>query len=100
MKKTLSGNTYRERVNDQLIEWVKGNPIHNTQDDECCPDFSCCHPDLLQSEEVRNAFLVADEAVRETMLFAFLGDGLAKIAPDAKVYIADGKTEIPNKIVN
>jgi len=27
---------------EQLTEWVKGNSIHNKEQDECCPDFSCC----------------------------------------------------------
>lgn len=40
----------------QLEEWVKGNSIHDTEIDECCPDFSCCCPDLLADEIERIAF--------------------------------------------
>lgn len=58
---------------EQLDEWVKGNPIHNKDRDECCPDFSCCEPDLLAPENVRIAFRDADEATRTQMLSMFLG---------------------------
>ncbi len=34
--------SYKIRTYKQLHEWVNGNSIHNTIDDECCPDFSCC----------------------------------------------------------
>ena len=43
----IKEKTYKERDLYQLDEWVKGNPIHNNVDDECCPDFSCCRPELL-----------------------------------------------------
>ncbi len=43
----LNGNTYKERCDNQLEEWVKGISIHNTKDEECCPDFSCCKPEFL-----------------------------------------------------
>jgi hypothetical protein len=35
--------SYKIRTYKQLHEWVNGNSIHNTIDDECCPDFSCCN---------------------------------------------------------
>lgn len=110
----LKGNTYKERVYNQLDEWVKGNPIHNSVDDECCPDFSCCKPNLLQPEEIRKTFkalkIVGDKEIEawkkdnsletpnydkmESMLFGFLGSGINEAAPDKKVHIADGHTEI------
>lgn len=31
----------------QLELWVAGESVHNDARDECCPDFSCCKPDLL-----------------------------------------------------
>lgn len=40
----------KERANAQLLAWAQGRPYHNTVDDECCPDFSCCHPDLLEKD--------------------------------------------------
>lgn len=34
--------SYKARSYTQLYEWVNGNSIHNSIDNECCPDFSCC----------------------------------------------------------
>lgn len=42
---------YRERMRVQALEWAKGNPQHNRIDDECCPDFSCCMPDLFTKDD-------------------------------------------------
>jgi len=30
-----------------------GNPYHNNIDDECCPDFSCCVPDMFEKDEAK-----------------------------------------------
>lgn len=87
------GDTYKERCEYQLQEWVKGNSIHNTTDNECCPDFSCCYKENLQPEEVRKTFFAANKETREGMLCAFLGSAIAKYT-EKKVFIADGKTEI------
>jgi hypothetical protein len=27
-----------------------GKSYHNRADDECCPDFSCCVPDLFEKD--------------------------------------------------
>lgn len=35
-------------VYKQLILWVCGKSIHNHITDECCPDFSCCEPQLKE----------------------------------------------------
>ena len=72
---------------EQLIEWVKGNSIHNQTRDECCPDFSCCTPELLRPKEEREHFLVADETERSRMLMQFLGQAIATYEPKAKVHI-------------
>lgn len=42
---------YAERSHVQLFAWAEGRPFHNTIDDECCPDFSCCYPDLFVKDE-------------------------------------------------
>ncbi len=55
----INGNTRQERIESQLKEWVKGNPVHNDVDDECCPDFSCCNPKLLVGTEHRRIFQAA-----------------------------------------
>lgn len=42
---------YQERVKAQTLAWAQGQPRHNNIDDECCPDFSCCQPDLFEQDE-------------------------------------------------
>jgi hypothetical protein len=45
---------YKERHRRQCLEWAEGDPVHNEIDDECCPDFSCCEPELYEEDaEVR-----------------------------------------------
>ena len=110
----LKGNNYRERVYNQLEEWVSGNPIHNSIEDECCPDFSCCNPKLLQPEEIRKIFkdlkITGDREIEEwkknnnlgtpnhdmmeSMLISFLGANISNITPNKKVHIANGHTDI------
>lgn len=72
-------------TNDQQIDlWVKGEPKHGA---ECCPDFSCCHPDLLQPVTVRLAYRDGSQRVREQLLARFLAALVKKVAP-GKVLIA------------
>jgi len=75
-------------ADEQLARWVAGDPVHRGSkgEGECCPDFSCCHAEFLQPEEVRNAFAAADEAGRQKFLFAFLGAAIASTGK--QVYIA------------
>jgi len=84
--------SYQERLHTQLIEWVKGNPVHNYEDGECCPDFSCCYPDLLAPAEVRKAFCNAetkgDNDTKSRMLGEFLSKFLEAKMPDKNVHIA------------
>ena len=65
---------------EQLEKWVAGNPIHNNtrefggrvlQGGECCPDFSCCHAQLLAPLEEREKFRDNPKA-RPQMLMNFL----------------------------
>lgn len=42
---------YDQRVHDQLLSWAMGKPYHEPVIDECCPDFSCCFPDLFTQDE-------------------------------------------------
>ncbi|MGG8495942.1 hypothetical protein ACQY1Q_05975 [Tenacibaculum sp. TC6] len=103
----LKGNTYKKRVKHQLIEWVKGNSIHNEKDNECCPDFSCCKPNLLQPEEIRKTFYtlseLGDKEMKEwekdnsietpnydkahSMLGGFLCSGLDEIDPNKSIHV-------------
>jgi hypothetical protein len=74
----LIGDTYKERGLDQVNHWCNGESIHNEIDDECCPDFSCCNPDVNTPQELREAFRIAtlndhNEAIMY-MLGLFLGN--------------------------
>jgi hypothetical protein len=79
-------------VKEQLEKWVAGESIHNTERDECCPDFSCCNKNVNTPIEARRAFAKAymedNESLQHSMLGGFLGDALA--SEEAKVYVADG----------
>jgi hypothetical protein len=37
----------------QTEGWIEGTPKHNQFSNECCPDFSCCVPDMLKPEAYR-----------------------------------------------
>ncbi len=104
----IKGNTRKERCEHQLNEWVKGNPVHNKTDDECCPDFSCCNPQALQPKEIRIVFVEVNkkadhepfnpdhhpyEDARMGMLMGFLGNAVNKYT-EKKVHITDGDMAI------
>jgi hypothetical protein len=60
--------------------------------EECCPDFSCCKPELLAPIRLREEFL-KNPASRDKMLMGFLGAMLAAAPPGkkpTKVYLTDG----------
>lgn len=44
---------YADRHRQQCLAWAEGRPYHNRVDDECTPDFSCCHPDMLETDSVK-----------------------------------------------
>jgi len=77
-------------VNEQLEQWLKGNSVHNTKIDECCPDFSCCNRKMSTSIEVKERFVKAikekDDKTKTEMLGMFLGQAISTM--DKKVYIA------------
>lgn len=61
---------------EQLVDWAAGKPrhLHRTDNevDQCCPDYSCCRPELLASPEVRNAFLSSSLENRRRFHVAFI----------------------------
>jgi len=78
---------------EQLEQWLKGNPLHdNEKGGWCCPDFSCCCPDLLAPVEVREVFVAAkksgNDKIVSRMLMEFLGKMLSKEFSEKKVHIA------------
>lgn len=94
----FKGLSYEESVEVQLREWVKGNSIHNTVGNECCPDFSCCHPELLMSEEVRIKFADAhkrkDNLAKSAILGMAVSSLISKIKDGPKVHIAGEDTTV------
>jgi len=76
---------------EQLKRWVAGESVHriipNISGGECCPDFSCCKPELLAEEDVRKAFAAASEKERYKFLGHFLGAAIAAHSYE-KVHIA------------
>lgn len=73
---------------EQIIEWVKGNSLCPNDSGECCPDFSCCQPELLADEVTRIAFSNGTKETRNSLLGGFLGFAMEKAAKGKKVYIA------------
>jgi len=80
------------KIEEQTEQWLLGNPLHNNERDECCPDFSCCTPELLAPMEVREVFVAARKSgnnkIVSRMLMEFLGKMLEVNLPEKKVNIA------------
>ena len=72
----------------QLKLWVKGELIHNDERDECCPDFSCCQPQLLAPEHERKIFLEAYQKDDEKILMSMSIEFLGRAFSSQKVYVA------------
>ncbi len=74
-------DTYEE----QELLWLAGTSVHVRTEDmaafdyECCPDFSCCDPKLLQPVEVRERFQRANKQERDSMLSEFLAAFVASL---------------------
>lgn len=100
---------YNITIEQQLDEWVKGNPIHNhnrfvtlrgvqrpMDGGECCPDFSCCNPKLLWPKEVREEFKKAVDTNDDTTKQKLLMSALDGLTADKSVYVA-GKESSPTE---
>lgn len=82
---------------EQARLWVEGESVHSDHrgiGPECCPDFSCCNPDLLQPAEVRRAFAAADPKTQGRLCMTFLGGMIAKARPEIRVHITDGEPRL------
>jgi hypothetical protein len=81
---------------EQLQLWVDGNSVHDSDETgkQCCPDFSCCRPELKAPKEERELFqrlyLLEKHSEYERMLMMFLGRALSLLT-SKKIYIAGGK---------
>jgi hypothetical protein len=40
----------------QLRQWVSGQSTHDRANDRCCPDYSCCRPELQAPREEREHY--------------------------------------------
>ncbi len=66
---------------DQVELWVKGESVHNHDREECCPDFSCCSPEINTPIEkrimFRDAYVQGNDELVEFLLMEFLNNMLA-----------------------
>lgn len=95
---TESQKERKKRAELQVEEWVKGNSQHNYIDNECCPDFSCCKPEMLVDEVTRKMFKNGTEKQRESFMYTFLANAIAICAPGKKAFICNGKDEIAKEL--
>lgn len=72
---------------EQLDHWCNGKSIHNTERDECCPDFSCCNKAYSAPMHERLLFRDRPE-LRGQMLMGFLTGALASREWPVNVHIA------------
>jgi len=60
---------------EQLVQWVEGNSMHDVENNRCCPDFSCCRPTLKEDILIRklyyDAFLEKNYELQDTLLIMF-----------------------------
>ena len=53
---------------EQLRRWAEGDPTCPNSNHECCPDFSCCRPNLLWPADRRAKFVTAGQSERKKMM--------------------------------
>jgi hypothetical protein len=51
---------YRKAVLAQTEAWVNGFSYHSQETNECCPDFSCCVPDMFEKDASKRADRLQD----------------------------------------
>ena len=78
---------------EQLDRWVAGDPVHDHDNDQCCPDFSCCVEAIMAPLHERESFRDADDDKRQAMLLIFLRRMVDAELPGKAVYIAGEQTE-------
>ena len=79
---------------EQLKKWVAGESVHNGPhgEGECCPDFSCCKPNLQAAPEIRQAFAASDSKQRYKFLGGFLAAAISAMG-GKDIYVAGGDPE-------
>lgn len=76
------------KTEEQLKRWRDGESLHNIETDECCPDFSCCKPELKADQATRNAYYNAWESKNHSLVTEFLMGFLSALANGTKTHIA------------
>jgi hypothetical protein len=78
----------------QLDLWVEGESKCPNTEQECCPDFSCCIPEMQwakpRREEFRQAVRDGDDEKRSRLLLGSLTRMVAESDIPQKVYVAKG----------
>jgi hypothetical protein len=59
---------YQWRCLDQTSAWAQGHVFHNAIDDECCPDFSCCKPEMFIQDKEKRIAILHDLQIRYKVL--------------------------------
>lgn len=74
---------------EQLQRWLEGRSCHTPvgHDFECCPDFSCCYPSLMATQEERERFIRGDRKTRDAMCGSFLVRLMELNVSDGKVHV-------------
>ena len=84
---------------EQLDKWVAGDSVHDYENDQCCPDFSCCNPDLAahigDREIFRKYFLEGNDSGTMTMLTGFLLNLVMKNKVNVHIIPENGVTSMP-----
>lgn len=73
---------------EQLRMWAAGESVCPNTRHECCPDFSCCKPQLGWPLEKRAKYVAAGRGEREKMLIGALSD--LAVDAGAKVHVTRG----------
>jgi hypothetical protein len=64
---------------EQVAQWVAGKPTCPNDRGGCCPDFSCCVPELMWDEDKRERFQKAEGSERMEMLAGVLWEPLSRM---------------------
>jgi hypothetical protein len=78
-------------TDEQLTLWQQGTSVHmgdKKEGGQCCPDFSCCRPDIHTPQEVRDVYVVAFRSGNETVTMRLLGEFLGNALASRNVHIA------------
>src|SRR5271170_2025805 len=76
---------------EQLARWAAGESVCPNTKHDCCPDFSCCRPQLAWPMEKRAKYVAADQGTREKMLMGSLGAAIDDLMAGKKVHITRGE---------